>query len=470
MSRRVLLANFVAMVVLSVVAAALVAFPPASPPAPEPLLPGLETSAVAALRLERRAGAEAVIRTPDGAWLCSWGGAPTLWPIADARIRGGLRLLAEATATPTAPGTDAPEPDSLLHIDSADGARTTLALTEASVAGRGAVAVRRPGAPERHALTDDRLHAVFSRTGLLPWRDDRAMPGVGRDPTRITVAGPTGSIELARTQSRWGLVAPIQERAEHATIQASIDALARTMIAEFRDDADPATLGLETPRVTITVAGGRGSDAYRWRLDIGAPATADGNRAFVRLTGHVAGPSGDAGRDLGPVHAVIPLDMLSAVYTSQEAYLARTSLATPAPDIRRFTIRDLDGDRAWTYIRTIDGWTVTPPVAAPTAPTSAGARPATAQEAAAIPAALEILASHSAAASRLAEPPGFIPMARLDVEGAGGLFAESVLIGRTPPPRSAPGAASVLATHAGVTWRTYADLPEALLMLLPTGP
>ena len=61
-------------------------------------------------------------------------------------------------------------------------------------------------------------------------------------------------------------------------------------------------------------------------------------------------------------------------------------------------------------------------------------------------------------------------MARLDVEGAGGLFAESVLIGRTPPPRSAPGAASVLATHAGVTWRTYADLPEALLMLLPTGP
>lgn len=467
MSRRVLLANFMAMVVLSLIAAGLVAFPPPAPPAPQPLLPGFNSGAIAELRLERDARHESATRAA-GAWFCTWGDPanPSRWPIADVRIRSALRMLSEATLTP---GADALfrefAPDSQLELITSEPQGTSLHFAPTSVAGRAAIAVHTPGQPDRTGLTDDRLHAVFARTGLLPWRDDRAMPAVARDPTRLRITVPAAgdsALELSRVQGHWGLIAPIAERAEAASVQASIDALARLTVVAFRDDTDPAQVGLDTPRVTVQASGGRGPDAYQWRLDIGAPASADGNQVFARLSGHRGDPA--TGLPLGPAYAVLGLDALSAVFTNPEAYLARTSLATPTPDIRRFSIKTPDAARAWRYERTLDGWQITSPGA--TAP-----RPATPAEAAAIPAALEFLVATPAASSVLRTADDVVLAAILEIEGAAGLPAESITLGRSPPAQAAaPGAPPVLVVQAGAVWRRYAEVPQSLATLLPVVP
>jgi hypothetical protein len=306
---------------------------------------------------------------------------------------------------------------------------------------------------------------------MLPWRDDRAMPGVAREPTRLLIEAPAapGSprLELARAQGRWGLLAPAADRAEATTVHTSIDALARITIESFRDDASPADLGLETPRVSLRVDGGRAADAYWWQLDIGGPASADGNRVFARMTGQ-RGDRGPEDGAMGPVYGIIGLDALSGVFTNPEAYLARSSLATPVADIRRFTIKTPDGARAWRYERTLDGWQVQ-------SPTADVPRPATQIEAAAIPAVLELLAATPAAGVSLEAPAGFTPAATLEVEGSAGLAQESVMIGRAPPDASAgapaaTGVAAVLVVNSGPTWRQYGPIPDALSSLLPVGP
>lgn len=377
-------------------------------------------------------------------------------------------MLAEATITRGTP--DDTQPAATLDIATSEG-DSRLVFGSSSAAGRASIRALGAGDPTS-GITDDRLHAVFARTGLLPWRDDRAMPAVARDPTRLTITAPSpgsGSerarLELARAQGRWGLLNPIVERAESAAVQSSIDSLGRLTIVAFRDDSGPARIGLDVPRVTIQVQGGRGPDAYQWLIEIGAPASADGNQVFARLTGHRGEP--DSGRTIGPVYAVLGLDALSGVFTNPEAYLSRTSLEVPAADIRRFTIKTPDGSRAWRYERTLDGWQVT-------GPSAAGPRPATSAEAAAIPAVLAVLTGPSAS-SALAEPTGVVALATLEVEGSSGLVAETITIARAPgvpagPQNPTSAATTTLVVRAGDVWRRYPEMPEPFAVLLPVLP
>jgi len=478
MSRRVLLVNFLVMVALSVVAAGLVAFPPARPAVPEPLIPEFRPEEVVELRLTRGMNAhhaepmsESVVRDASGHWLAAWGSsedARIAWPVNEARVRAGLRMLADATLTPSREVGEI-SPVAGLAIMTESPGRAMIFFAEGSVAGRAAVSSNTAGA-DRPGLTDDRLHAVFAQTGLLPWRDERAMPGVARDPSRLVISAPVAAgsgarstIEVARQQGRWGLTSPVVERAEAGAVAASIDALGRMTVASFRDHTDPAQAGLVEPRVTMEVSGGRGPDSYLWRIDIGAPATADGTQVFARLSGHL-GESG-GGRAMGPVYVVLPIDG-PRIYTNAEAYLARTSLETPTADIRRFTIRTLDGSRAWRYERTLDGWTVLSPGAE-------GARAATAAEAAAIPVMLDTLTTGPADSSTLVSPLGYAPGVMLEVEGSAGLVEEAVTIGRSQATvqGGATGASpmSILTVQAGGVWRRYVEAPEAFAVLMPVG-
>ncbi|MCA9289410.1 MAG: hypothetical protein KDA05_12530 [Phycisphaerales bacterium] len=479
MSRGVLLANFVAMVLLSLVAAGLVLFPAQGPQPPAPLVAGLDPSSVTALRVERTTdtgarAVERVERTPTGVWDCVWtpghsGSDDARWPVADVRVRSGLRMIADATLTTNAPTTIDASP-ATLEIATQGEQPTRLTFGAASAAGRAPVRVEAPDADARTGLTTDALHAVFARTGLLAWRDDRAMPGVARDASNLEITVSTGGqslrLELARVQGRWGLLDPVAERAESQAVQSSIEALGRLRVLSFRDDAEAAALGLESPRVTLAVSGGRGPDAYQWRIDVGSPASADANQVFVRLTGQRGDGPADA-RTLGPVYGVLALDGLSGVFMNAEAYLARTTLATTTADIRRFVIRSADGQRAWRYERTIDGWTVQSSGAA-------SPRPATSVEAQAIPVVLQTLAEQRATAVALTDQPAFEPIASLEIEGAAGLVAESVMIGRAPAPRTSgdPNQPSgqVLTTRSESASRFYGPMPEAFQALLPTLP
>ncbi|MEZ6234168.1 MAG: hypothetical protein R3B68_08260 [Phycisphaerales bacterium] len=478
MSRGVLLGNFVVMVLLSLVSAGLVLFPARGPQPPAPLVTGLDPSGVTALRVERETesggrATERVERTPAGAWDCVWSpGGPDAtdirWPVADVRVRSGLRMIADATLSTNASTTVADA--ATLEIATQGQQPTRLIFGVASAAGRAPVRVEAPDANARTGLTTDALHAVFARTGLLAWRDDRAMPGVARDAGNLQITVSTGGqslrLELARVQGRWGLLDPVVERAEGQVVQSSIEALGRLQVLSFRDDAQAAALGLDQPRVTLAVAGGRGPDAYRWQIEVGSPASADANQVFVRLTGQRGDGPADA-QTLGPVYGVLALDGLSGVFMNAEAYLARTTLATTPADVRQFVIRSADGQRAWRYERTIDGWTVLSPGA--TAP-----RPATAVEAQAIPLVLQTLAEQRATAVALTEQPAFEPIATFEIEGAPGLVGESVTIGRAPAPRTqadpAQPAGQVLTTRTRSASRFYGPMPEAFQALLPTVP
>ena len=476
MSRGVLLGNFVAMALLSLVAAGLVLFPPTGPQPPAPLVTGLDPTGVTALRVERATDAgervtERVERTTAGAWDCVWttggpGPEDIRWPVADVRVRSGLRMIADATLTTNASMAIDAAP-ATLEIATQGQQPTRLTFGAASAAGRAPVRIEAPDADARTGLTTDALHAVFARTGLLAWRDDRAMPGVARDASNLEITVSTGGqslrLELARVQGRWGLLDPVVERAESQAVQSSIEALGRLRVLSFRDDAEPAALGLDQPRVTLSVSGGRGPDAYHWRIEVGSPASADANQVFVRLTGQRGDGPADA-RTLGPVYGVLALDGLSGVFMNAEAYLARTTLATTPADVRQFVIRSADRQRAWRYERTIDGWTVQSPGAS--AP-----RAATTVEAQAIPVVLQTLAEQRATAVALAEQPAFEPIATLEVEGALGLVGESVTIGRAPAPATqAETAGQVLTTRTQSAWRFYGPMPEAFQALLPTVP
>lgn len=314
----------------------------------EPLL-GVTPSQVRAIRIAPVGGvAASVERAPDGAWALRRDGDESAWPINPSNARGAVRVLSELRPLADAPPDTTINETLAIEVTLNSGDTRSLHIDGETLAGR---RLARTG-DGRTVFIDAQVVDAFTSTGPLAWRRKIALPGVGVEVSRITLQGPDGSLELARTGSSWRIDEPVRMRASPSRVRELINTLVRAGVQRFIDDpadAADAPVGGERTRLTIACRiDERRIDEHgevvvtprTVTLHLGAPADVEGAAYFAR-TGEgqtlvVDGTLADA-----------PLD--------PTAYASPTAAAAAPADVGGLIIRPSSGAERG-YRRGIDGW------------------------------------------------------------------------------------------------------------------
>jgi hypothetical protein len=406
---------------------------------------GLNPAQTIELSITRPSGRiERIARIDDaGNWVLTiegpGSGVGRTWPVTAPQVRGMLRILSTLTAdqaTGEAPGADAVK----IGVTQDDGAIRAITLGMKPLSGRVVARVEGPGTTGGTYLVRADLAEAVAEAGILAWRDAALLRGLGPDVSRIELRGAGGSLTLARTQGRWGLLAPVRALAEEEAIGRLVGRLAAAKAVDFLDRGVPDQTGLDAPasvaRIETTTRDPSGRAIVRTQeLRVGRAADMAGSRVFVAALEMMNDqPRGD------PLIAVAGAEPLAAITTDPSAYIARVATPFGPDDVGAVLARPHTGGSR-TFTRTLDGW-ISPAADGATTPLpkpSAGA----------LDALLKLLCATPADSILLAAPEG-LPAVSVELRSLGGAALASMELLR--PVDSQPPTVTV---RADGVWRVY---------------
>ncbi len=327
--------------------------------------------------------ASTVSRAADGTWVMRWrsGDASGTWPVIGSRVAGAIKLLTavKGTAETSVEALGDPVWITLRSPDSS----VTIEAAKRSFGGRG-VLVRRADAPSASspqgsavspadgrrgggvnsalaAEVDGELVQVFQRADILAWRDLSLFAAETSQTARIALQSADGATRLQRVGGRWGVMEPMQVRADRAAIEGFLAALKKLRIARFPGDQPGWTGAADDPFAeSIIIESDRklpdGDASSRWvlrqRLDL-APFAGD-ESMLARATVSIE-RAGKAPEVLwGPTLVVVDKATARDVLRPAESFASRLATSVVTADVRRLTVAS--GDRTLTATRSIDEW------------------------------------------------------------------------------------------------------------------
>lgn len=436
----------------------------------ERLFTDLRPSSVSRLVVAHNDGRTHELQRRDGGWSLMILGVseddtePVWWPIAGERISSMLRILAEARAVAQAESGafDVLNMDgTVINIDIDDPAdtRAMLFLSDRTIGGVGTALVTR-GDSSRVASVEASLNDVFVRPGPSGWRDSRLLSSLDGAPTRISVEGPSGRVELRRREGQWRVHEPAGGApAEDQAVQRLLGALTSMQISDYLDAGAPAALaGDGAPVCTVVLrsessaGAGDGSESSGSLTMSFGPVTDAGNSTrAVRL---------ESGR-LGGKPTVLAGPAAVEDWPGDPAnFVRRAALLLPATDIGMLVIDEVDSagasltgsaSPALRVARRLERWVQWD---GPNMPE----RVLTDGEADGVREVVRFLREHPADAIVLTRPtPGYQRIGRLVVGSVGASPLAEFELG------TLDGVVPVL--RDGTVWRIYAasSVPETLL-------
>jgi len=263
-------------------------------------------------------------------WMVRWtvDGRTVSWPADEGAVRAGLRVLSTATVD------EREETNTLdggtLTLTLADGSTRSVRFAADPLAGR--VDVESAGPTTRRGLTDAGLFEAFIRTGLLAWRDGRAMLAFAAGPARVELESPTGALALVRRKGRWSMLEPVIAPVDPEAAGTLTGMLAGVVVDRIESGADPAdpALGFAQPLATVLTETDyrvRGEDettggTLRQRMLVGSPVDASGEQVFVLLDW--TEPANDAPPTTvaGPIVARVKTASLNKLSTRPEPLIS----------------------------------------------------------------------------------------------------------------------------------------------------
>ncbi|MCA9293322.1 MAG: hypothetical protein KDA20_05855 [Phycisphaerales bacterium] len=360
---------------------------------------------------------QSVRRQSDGRWLFDMPGGGA-WPTDSQAIATFLRTHYETRATGAVDLSDTLGPDAIvLRFTTADG-DVTVHLATAPIGGNRLITVQRNNSTPRTALVSARFAAELVDTGLIAYRLDQALPGMGRDVSRITIADAHATLSLARIGGQWMLQQPIIAPTDRPAVDALLDALAQITVAEFRntqsaDTKDIASLlkdglavSVERDLRTFDQADAQAEpriETRRRTLQIGA--------AFDPAA-HLFYAMASEGTDASNVQMLVntrELDFAHILDPMQ--YIARTPVVVRPETVHTLVFIPAPPAAQVRYVRNITGWEIRDD-------TDALRQVLTADESQALDALLRQLAAPATPVRLQAQSDAFLMIELLDREGA----------------------------------------------------
>jgi hypothetical protein len=311
--------------------------------------------AVTELRLGGDGPEERLHRLESGAWVVESAGA--VWPVDDSVLRGAMRKLVGLRGEPSDGAFDAA---ATLVIEGASGELATLRMSAERLAGRGLAEVS-VGGETTTALVDGELLDVFTRSGLLPWRERTALPLLASaGASAVTIESGETAITLGKVRGRWGMTAPMRERCDEARVNAVLRTMSGIEFVRFAGDDEVDVEAAPSAALDITMV--RQGETLRQRFAVLGAADIGGEHVFVSVSlernGVVwAGATG-----------VVKRETLDEIPLAAEWYASRRTWDAAPADVARVWISrvgepatppllpDPEMNADATLERTIDGW------------------------------------------------------------------------------------------------------------------
>lgn len=381
------------------------------------------------------------------------------------RVHGAIQLCAELERLPGVAGTLPADGPTVTFTIRGEQSPRVLRLAGSELGGKTGVVIEGgPDSPTRTVMADAALSAVFAREGVTQWRSLLAFPAGAAGASHLSMTQGAASLELARTQNRWGLQQPLAAPADPQKCAELVGRLARLSATRLSGGADPIPGDAIVIEVERELRHMRGPDVVtstlRQRLKLGGPANAEGTLRHAEMDAawmEVAGPQ----PAWGPVRGLVPASDAADISLSPELLIARQMLDVPLGDLRELRVWS-PADDATAFPRVLvrrsgQGWERVPLTGAPAMLDPADA---------AGPEGVAVLLAQAGAASVVLEDPaGLSPLARIS-PASGGPLGEPVMVSlATVPVASGPQQVVVL-SRGGVRWVHVAGKHEAAIAWL----
>lgn len=332
---------------------------------PVPLM-AFDQAAVDRIEAERAGESPIVIERVEvlgsPRWMVRWtqDGRTVSWPADEGAVRAGLRVLSTATIDERE-ATDALD-GGTVTLRLADGSTRSLRFAADPLAGR--VDVESVGEATRRGLTDAGLFDAFIRSGLLAWRDGRAMLPFGAGPARVDLESPTGALAIARRRGRWFMLEPVAAAVDPEAAGALTGMLAGLVVDRIEPDADPAdaAYGLTQPLATVitetdyrlSTGAETTGGTLRQTMRIGSPVDASGGQVYALL--EWTRPTNDAPPTVvaGPIIVRIETALLNRLSTRPEPLVSPISMAAIPATVEHISLAA--GDRQIAIERDGKAW------------------------------------------------------------------------------------------------------------------
>ncbi len=369
-------------------------------------------------------------------WLLSADGAT--WPVASSRIRGALRLIAELNAANASPQDDAPLGDTAATVTiTTPAGEGEIKIGASVVGGRGWVELASRDGKPLTLVVDAGFTRLFSKAGILAWREAAPLIAAPGEPMRLTVEAGEFKSQVSRVKGRWGMIVPIAAPAHGEFVQAAILRAHSMEVRRFLGATEAATLSFESPTATLiteTQCAGESRSVLVQEAVIGHAADVEGGAAFVRASAQWLDPaSGSLTPAWGPLVMIVERKSIELITADPRAYISKRALATPGADVLRIAVTPARGP-SLDFSRALSGWQLNAqPTGAP------------------VDALVRLLCETDASIPQFKQPDAFVPLAGIEPAGSGGAFAK-VVVGEAANSKGAP----LLFVMTDGVWREFA--------------
>lgn len=343
----------------------------AQPPAPTALpawIRGLGDAGASLVEVRARGEAARFEQTSLGTWL--WRDANgAAWPAQPERVRGALRLLAEAQPAGHAAG--APMDGAAEVQITIEGTVRRVRVGSQALGGMTPMEVEGESGRMLSAHGQAGLASVFEPASLLAWRADHALASGPTEPSGLRIRAGEAALSLTRARGRWTVAAPVIAEAESDVVQRALTGLMDIRVVRFvpKEDAEPGVT--ESPGVVVVVE----SEARRLEggevvsrtlvqeLRLGASIGGGGGGAthLARIQAEWIDPATGARMPAwGPAYVAVAAGAVP-IPTRAEAVISRVAWNLAPSDVRELWVCAVGAEEEpkplATFRRGVDGWT-----------------------------------------------------------------------------------------------------------------
>lgn len=304
--------------------------------------------------------------TQVGGWVVELSDSETVWPATENTVRGGLRLLAQASGE-LLEGESGPAlaPELSVRVVARDGRSWTLEFVTPPLGGLAQLVVTPASGEPVRAQTDAALFDALTG-GLGGWLSPLAAPGPELRTGTLAMTNGTEALAFQRARRRWSVIVPIVTPADTERVDrlmATIRGVRLAGVGPVRGLSNPDALASVEIITSLGVEG-----ATRTVLDVVGQSTLTPDAVRVRSRIEQLDPTGEVRSTLGPIEGEAPADALAALGLDAVEYLPRRSIDAQAVPIATVELRqpppfDAAGPRLTAdnlepvYIRVGGAWT-----------------------------------------------------------------------------------------------------------------